>query len=241
MWQPNVIAQRPCAIFDVDNPLIDLKSMFSFADFLQDKALLVPAERFGAWRERLKRLFAAQRPRSEINRFYYTLFEGVEVSAFAEAAQLWFTTLPEPDAYTKPAPLAALKALQQAGYNTILVSGSGYHLLAPFAAMWQVSDVLCAPQQQIDGCYTGELDDLPSIGQGKAHFIAQFLRQHQISADACLAFGDDLSDFPMLGAVNKGFLVEPLAPTLIANQDVGYEVFTTISDQNCTFRQYVCH
>ena len=46
------------------------------------------------------------------------------------------------------------------------------------------------------------------IGLGKASAIKDFLADKGVSAQSCYAFGDDVSDLPMLEIVGKPVIIE---------------------------------
>ena len=58
-----------------------------------------------------------------------------------------------------------------------------------------------------DGRYTGEIRPPQCIGRGKAEAIARFLAATGVSAALCHAYGDDISDLPMLDSVGYPVVV----------------------------------
>lgn len=81
-------------------------------------------------------------------------------------------------------------------------------LLAPLATELGVAHCLCT-SLVLDGQgrLTGAIGQPQTIGRGKAEALRFFLRQHGVSAHDCYAYGDDLSDLPMLEAVGRAVAV----------------------------------
>ncbi|WDE11565.1 HAD family hydrolase [Thalassomonas haliotis] len=224
MWQHNLVTTEPCAFFDVDNTLISIKSMFSFLDFLQQNSNLISAEFMVEVQTELSRLFADKERRENINEFYYCLFRDVSVASLAEQGRLWFESVVQQEDFFHSHALTRLRQHQAQGYNIVFVSGSGLAMLEPLADMLAVNAILCAPQAQHQAQYTGELYDRPCIGEGKAHYIRQFLSRFSDVAARSIAYGDDISDFPMLETVGQGCLVSPGDNAIAANAEKGFSV-----------------
>jgi HAD superfamily phosphoserine phosphatase-like hydrolase len=91
-----------------------------------------------------------------------------------------------------------------------MVSGSFAALLAPLAEELGISAVIAAPLEIHDGLNTGRLSGKPTIGQGKAEGMLAFTRQHRLQPQHCYAYGDDISDIPMLENVGHPCMVNPV-------------------------------
>jgi phosphoserine phosphatase len=59
----------------------------------------------------------------------------------------------------------------------------------------------------VDGHYTGVIHPPQTIGQGKADAVRDFLAKMGYAAADCHAYGDDISDLPMLDAVGHPVVV----------------------------------
>ncbi len=56
---------------------------------------------------------------------------------------------------------------------------------------------------------TGRLHKPYTYGEGKLHFLNEYLRERQLTPDACAAFADSQSDLPLLSAVGHPYAVNP--------------------------------
>ena len=195
-----VAGSTPHAFFDVDETLIRVKSMFAFQDHWYD-ALADEAGR-AAFTDEITRLRDAAAPRAEINRRYYRFFEGRAVAEVTARARDWFTALEaaRPDLFIAPV-VERLRAHQMAGHEVVFVSGSFPVLIEPVAARLGVRHILATRMEQRDGCYTGRILPPQCIAEGKAEALRLFLKEHKVPSTDCHAYGDDISDAPMLAAV----------------------------------------
>ncbi len=190
------------AFFDVDDTLIRIKSMF---DFFRFWALEVHGD--PEMLESFERDFAPMRSenasREVLNRAYYKYFAGVRLSELELAGEAWATDwLQYPSRLFIPESCAELRRLQANDVVPVFVSGSFEAVLAPLAKELDVAHILASQlQTNALGACTGELSGYQTIGEGKAGAIGEFLTSQHAKASDCLAFGDDISDFPMLDCV----------------------------------------
>lgn len=188
------------AFFDVDDTLIDVKSMFSFQDYWFDQT--GDAEGRRAFLTEMDDLRAADAPWETLNRRYYAHFAGRSVAATAVCAQAWFAALERDHSRLYHAAVVAeLQALQNQGVEAVFVSGSFPELLAPAAARLGVRHILATTMEVEGGRFTGAILPPQTIGEGKATAVRTFLAARGVPAAVCCAYGDDISDAPMLEAV----------------------------------------
>jgi HAD superfamily hydrolase (TIGR01490 family) len=194
------VGGRTYAFFDVDQTLISIKSMFSFQDFWF-AATGDDEGREAFWQE-MTGLRAAKASRETLNRRYYAHFAGRSVDAVADLANAWFNRLAvTTEGLFHPPVVAALFRHQEHNQDPVLVSGSFPALLSPIAARLGVHHILATSMEVSNGLYTGGILPPQTIGQGKALAIERFLDRAGSPAAGCYAYGDDISDLPMLNAV----------------------------------------
>lgn len=194
------------AFFDVDDTLISVKSMLSFQDFWYRKYPNSAAEY--RYRADLRTQLHPGACWASLNRLYYSHFAGRSESAVIEAGQQWFEQLHSgrPDFFHSQV-VDELIEHQRQGRPGVFVSGSFPALLEPIAKVLSVQLILSTRLEVRDGFYTGEILPPQTIGEGKAEAISQFLAKQQVSAADCFAYGDDISDLPMLQAVGHPVVV----------------------------------
>lgn len=140
-------------------------------------------------------------PREEVNRAYYRLHAGEDAGELAALGEQWFAERSaEPDFFV-PATLAALRRHRAAGAALVLVSGSFSPCLAPLARAVGAAYTLATEPLVERGRYTGEVVR-PMIGAGKRAAVLDLLAFHPgVDPAQCFAFGDHISDLPMLECV----------------------------------------
>lgn len=189
------------AFFDVDETLIDVKSMFSFLEFH-----LADPERYRAAADALTRAARAGVPREVTNRDYYRTYAGADVAAVAESGRRWFARERRRDGFFHPHVVAELRRLKADGFRIALVSGSFRACLDPVAEHLGAEHVLCSEPEVAGGRYTGEVLGTV-IGEGKATAARALMRRWGARPEECVAYGDHASDLPLLSCVGHAGVV----------------------------------
>ncbi|WP_120635070.1 HAD family phosphatase [Ruegeria sp. EL01] len=196
------------AFFDVDDTLISVKSMFDFyrfwtLDWRDDPASL---EMFETDFAELRTNGAS---REVLNRAYYRYFTAVDPEELSKAAQTWAAArLDKPERFFLAEPVAELRELKANDIEPVFVSGSFKAVLDPIANYLGVDWILATKMKRgANGCFTGKIGVPQTIGVGKAEAIRTFLTSQAADAANCLAFGDDISDLPMLLSVGTPVVV----------------------------------
>jgi HAD superfamily hydrolase (TIGR01490 family) len=200
------LTEKAYVFFDVDDTLIAVKSMLNFQDFWYEKY-----QHDAGKDEYYKDLRQQLHPDAcwkELNRMYYRHFAGRRVIDVRARGEEWFNMMiNKVSNFFHPIPLAELRAHQQQGREIVFVSGSFPALLRPIANYLQVKNILATTMEIEGGLYTGNILEPQTIGEGKADAIRVFLHAMGSSAKNCFAYGDDLSDIPMLRAVGNPTVV----------------------------------
>lgn len=187
---------RGAAFFDVDETLIDMKSMQSFLDFyFEDQA-----DGVGTPWQRFQRTVAGM-PREDGNRAYYRLWSGQRLSDLTRAGRAWFNEHIQRPGFLIPSTLTAVREHRKAGRPVFLISGSFHPCLDPLASYLDVSEVFCTDLVEEDGALTGEIVR-SRIGEGKREAVEEATARYELDPEQSWAYGDHISDLPMLTAVS---------------------------------------
>lgn len=215
------------AFFDVDGTLISLKSMFSFQDYWYATYDGSPRKR-AAFEAEMAGLRNGGASREEMNRRYYAHFAGRPVEAVERAAVRWFDhVLRRTDDLFHPKVVARLLSHHAQGIEPVFVSGSFPAILGPIAERLGVRHILATEMEAKDGIYTGAIH-AQTIGDGKAVAMAAFLEGKAVAANDCHAYGDDISDLPMLQAVGGPAAVRGDHRLESHARRVGWEVLSPV-------------
>lgn len=216
---------RAFAFFDVDDTLIRIKSMFDFYKFWalewhQDASIY---QRFEATFQRLR---WEQTSREILNRTYYRNFAGIEAHELDRAGAAWAAHhLADPDALFVGTAVRRLNELRGQGIEPVFVSGSFAAVLRPIAHHLDVHHSLNVRMSVAgDGLLTGEIEYPQTIGEGKATAIRHFMNEQSANPKLCYAFGDDVSDLPMLRTVGRPGVVGVGNELTICAQELNWEI-----------------
>lgn len=198
-------SDRRFVFFDVDDTLISVKSMLSFQKYWYRTCSDKEGET--RYRDDLQKHMHEHACWNFLNRLYYRHFAGRCELDVTRMGREWFAwARAQPDFYHAPV-VEELRTHQRAGREAVFVSGSFHAVLKPIADELGVRRILCTRLEVVNGQYTGEIRPPQTIGDGKVEAVQQFLAQQGVPAQACDAYGDDLSDLPMLKAVGKAVVV----------------------------------
>ncbi|MFJ8649661.1 HAD family hydrolase [Streptomyces sp. NPDC093546] len=200
----------PSIVFsDVDETLITVKSMFDFLHYqLVRRHGLDGEQEYERIMEVVRRRAAEGVPRADINRFYYRQYADESVATITRLADDWFTERAvSTRGFYIESTRRALRDHRAAGASLVLVSGSFPPLLEPLAREVGADAILCTRPLVAGGRYTGEVDT-PVIGEGKRAAVLDHLAARpDVDPRDCYAYGDHVSDLPMLELVGHPVVV----------------------------------
>lgn len=206
------------AFFDVDETVISLKSMFDFLHFYYQS--LYPKTKANALYQKhfkqLKDLAKRGLRREEVNKSYYQLYKGHSFSNVKKIGREWFNFNKNHNLnFYHACVLNEIKKHKQSKAGIVLVSGSFESCLKPIQEDIGADEVLCIQPEEKEDILTGHIIGIQTIGEGKASAIKNFLKEHSYeNTQNCYAYGDHISDLPMLSLVGKP-LIYPNCPKLI--------------------------
>lgn len=198
------------AFFDVDETIISIKSMFIFQKFYLTN-LFGEAEgikKFEDFWEKVTTKVNAGDSRSSINSFYYLQFKGHSSKKLNELAEKWFEVVKLNDGFYHEPVVNRLKEHMKSGIEPVFVSGSSVNIIAPLAHELKVKYILANKPLVIEDKLTGTLLAPQTIGDGKLLAVKDFLKKKNCCADSCFAYGDHVSDLPLLEHVGYPFVVK---------------------------------
>ncbi|WP_111977029.1 HAD family hydrolase [Algibacillus agarilyticus] len=218
------------AFFDVDDTLINIKTMFSFLNYLKTHDPWAQTVSFNHFDNQLSELMTNGTRREDVNRFYYKMLKGMPVADLEMKASEWFKFILLNHRVLNEQVVSHLNSHQNLNHDVVFVSGSCLPLLKPLGDLLGVHEFICAPLEIINGIYNGELKSSPTIGEGKAKGLKKYAAAHELNLNNCFAYGDDISDIPMLNSVGEPRLINPNNAMLAS-----YQSKNSLSD-NCVIR-----
>lgn len=199
------VRRPPYLVFcDVDETLIDCKSMFEFLRFQLVRRQGADGEaRYQRIAGELRRQSADGAPRESVNRAYYRAYAGQSVAEMTALGREWFALSSVDPGFFIQDTVAELERHRAAGAQIVLVSGSFLPCLTPVAERVGADHVLCTSPGVENGHYTGDVTE-PVIGEGKRAVALRMLAEHPwVNPRDCFAYGDHPSDFPLLDCVGN--------------------------------------
>lgn len=217
------------AFFDVDETLINVKSMFSFQSFYHRRRWGSLGSQIADWRSRshIKRLIVQGADRTQVNTAFFAGFRGARPDEMQVAAISWFEHVrTSADFFIEPV-LDVLRKHQQDGTKPVFVSGSSVEILQPLADQLQVHHILANRLEVDAGRYTGRILSPQTIGAGKREAVNIFMMDHGANPNCCFAYGDHLSDLPLLETVGHPTVVARNNDLIAIARDRGWPIINT--------------
>jgi HAD superfamily hydrolase (TIGR01490 family) len=216
------------AFFDFDETVVAMKSMFDFLAFAHARGAV--GEEFTAYQDLEAAVTAPARrgePRETVNRAYYRCFAGKSEAAMDALATAWAD-----EHFRAGVPLLTWTAgeigrLRAAGTEVAFVSGSFRALIAPLAERLGAGAILCSVPAVTDGVWTGELEGEPMIGAGKERAVRALLVARGLAPEDAAAYGDHLSDAPMLAVAGRATAVNPGPELAAVARERGWRIVTS--------------
>lgn len=209
---------RRAAFFDMDETLIAATSLLPFLRF-HFAAIGRPPSAYAEAVDELRGLVAHGASRTDVVRAYYRRYAGQRVAEVTEQGRAWFHQARRSAGFFVPDGIRAFHQHRRDGDLTVLVSGSFAPCMGPIAGWLRAGLVFGAHLDTVDGRYTGEVITT-MIGTDKAVAARSVMRTHGIRDADCYAYGDHVSDLPLLYAVGYPVVVGD-DPTLAGHAEAG--------------------
>lgn len=168
--------------------------------------------------------------RTEINSLYYYQFKGESLSRMQKVACEWFDSIKNQKNFYIDPVIEKLRDHRKKGQEPVFVSGSSVDILAPLAKAWDVCHILANKQSSQNDILDGMLIPPQTIGKGKMEAISIFLKKMSCDAQSCFAYGDHISDLPMLEYVGTPFVVGNNPDLVAVATEKGWPI---IKSSNC--------
>ena len=192
-------------MFDVEGVVLDT-SVAHFYAWLRTRAM--PAPDRLVWMAALAArapgyLVADRRSRADFLRRFYRDYRGLpadELRHRAEGALSEFI-LPR----VRHAAVRRIREHRRRGDRVVLVTGALDFLVRPLSHL--ADELIAARMTERGGAFTGELAEPPLSADGRASLAARLAAEHGYDLADCHAYGDSVSDLPLLEAVGHPFAV----------------------------------
>jgi HAD superfamily phosphoserine phosphatase-like hydrolase len=199
--------ERHFAAFDLENTLIASNVVESYSWLATRR--LDPAARV---RFALKTLGEApslwtrdRRDRTDFLRHFYRRYDGAPVDLLDEDAQELLSQLIITKSF--PGGIRRIREHRAAGHKTVLITGALDLAVKPLEPLFD--EIIAARVDSVGGTYTGEMLDVPPIGEVRAQVMLAWASSHGLDPDQGVAYADAASDLPMLEAVGFPVAVNP--------------------------------
>lgn len=213
------------AFFDVDDTIIKQKSMLNFIQLhfkkTNDKKLQKE------FYKEINALIKSDASWEIANKVYYSYFSNFNILSVRETINSWVdVNIKNLSNFYNKNIIKTLREHQSNGVECVFVSGSFRELLQPIADDLGVDHILSINLERDNDRYTGNILPPQTIGNGKAEAMRQFIQGKNSHLSDCYAYGDDISDVPMLEIVGNPVAVSGGRRLESYAQEKGWRIIT---------------
>ena len=213
---------RHLAAFDLENTLIASNVVDSYA-WLASRHL-APAERAAFVADLVAEapslLLLDRQDRGDFLRSFYRRYEGGPVDRLRDDGGELFHHLLLAKSF--PDGFARVRRHRALGHRTVLITGALDLVVEPLRPLFDT--IVCARLGEVDGTFTGRLEELPPIGEARALVLAEYAEAEGLRLEESMAYADSASDLPMLEAVGFPVAVNPEAKLAAIARRRGWHV-----------------
>jgi fatty acyl-CoA reductase len=143
--------------------------------------------------------------RAAFNRRFYRSYEGLPAAELRERADRALTEFILPR--VRHGAVRRIRQHRRRGDRVVLITGALDFLVAPLRHL--ADELIAARLVERRGAFTGELAEPPLSADGRASLAARLAADHGVELADCHAYGDSISDLPLLEAVGHPAAVNP--------------------------------
>jgi HAD superfamily hydrolase (TIGR01490 family) len=150
-------------------------------------------------------LLTDRRDRGQFLRNFYRRYEDAPAAELATLGREAFDSFVLPRCF--PEAMRRIRDHKAAGHTVVFLTGA---LDFTVAAMQPLADEIKAARLEIvDGRYTGDLVEVPLAGDARASYLRSVADRYGADLRSSYAYGDSISDLPMLQSVGRPVVVNP--------------------------------
>ncbi|MDR1151354.1 MAG: HAD-IB family hydrolase, partial [Bifidobacteriaceae bacterium] len=200
----------PAAFFDIDNTLIRGASTFHLARALRRHGLLRMRTIIEFAVRHARYLWQGERPKdlavfTDADRL--EIIRGISVAEVVAIGEELYDQVLARRIY--PATKRLLDEHIEAGHEVWLISASPIEIGSLLADRFGATGALGTVPEHEEGFYTGHLVGGLLHGPAKARAVGRLAKERDLNLDASFAYGDSVSDVPLLAAVGHACGINP--------------------------------
>ena len=213
------------ALFDLDHTLLPLDSDYEWGEFTIRIGWNDPVE----FARRNDEFYAHyQAGTLDVHDYVRFATEAVRArgpEAAAAAHQQFMRDVISPA--IQPQALALIRQHQAAGDEVLIVTATNEFVTTPIAQALGVPQLLSVQLvRDASGWYTGEIDGIPTMREGKVRRMEQWLSERQLGWDDVEStfYSDSMNDVPLLEKVNHPVVTNPDPRLRALAQERGWRI-----------------
>ncbi|BBG60977.1 HAD family hydrolase [Providencia rustigianii] len=197
--------QNQLAIFDLDDTLIQGDSSVLWTQYLWDKKIISDPRFVEADKAMMEQYNTGNLDMATYLQFNLQTLNGIKVEQVDQWLDDFVDTIIIPRVY--PEGLSTVASYRSQGIPIIVISATVSFIVKKIADRLGADVAMGINIKQSNGCYSTEIDGIPTFKEGKVKRLTQWLA-HQPITDAYIYFyTDSANDLPMCQFADETFIV----------------------------------
>lgn len=200
--------KKNLAIFDLDNTILNGDSDYSWIKFLIDIGYVDKQEYEKKNQYFYDKYYEGNLDYDEWAEFALSTIKEKKPEDIADLLDKFLSLVIEPMIN-----IYALRLLHNHHHNNdlmLLASATNSVIVNPIAKRLGFENIVATEVEIIDGVYSGKVQDIPALGEGKLQKVREWMSMNGIHDFKNTTFySDSINDFPLLSAVKNPVAVNP--------------------------------
>lgn len=193
------------AIFDLDDTLIEGDSSVLWTQYLWDKQVITDSRFVEADKQMMAQYNAGTLDMATYLRFSLQALSGITTQKIDSWLDDFIDEVIIPRMY--PEAIRTLEHYRQQAIPIIVISATVSFIVKKVAQRFGADVAMGIDIKQQNGCYTTEIEGIPTFKQGKVKRLLQWISHQPITDAYCYFYTDSANDLPMCQFADEVFIV----------------------------------
>lgn len=195
------------AIFDLDNTLIGGDSDYLWGEYLCEHGLIDSEGHRDAHRQYYEDYHAGRLDIDDFLRFQLKPLADNTLKDLERWRQDYMATKIRPIMLPKARQL--VEDHRRRGHELLIITATNRFITEPIAAALEIDNLVATEPRFEAGCYTGEVEGIPSYREGKVQRMHDWLQARGETSCEQWFYSDSHNDIPLLKEVDHPVAVDP--------------------------------
>ncbi|MCB1744431.1 MAG: HAD family hydrolase [Gammaproteobacteria bacterium] len=108
-----------------------------------------------------------------------------------------------------PKAMTLVEAHRVMGHNLLIATATNSFITRPIVEYFGIDALIATEPEMLNGRYTGRVDGIPCMGEGKRRKVEAWLAARDLDPGACTFYSDSRNDMPLMKVVGRPVATDP--------------------------------